>query len=86
MVRRKKKKKKEPEEEEEEDQGPQKQDQTQQWPEWTEALEIEYMNQDQIRRVIDKLREEGRDENDIKLAEDLYYARSAFKMDQFVKL
>ena len=44
------------------------------------------MNQDQIRRVIDKLREEGRDENDIKLAEDLYYARSAFKMDQFVKL
>ena len=27
-----------------------------QMPEWTEALEIEYMNQDQLKRVIAKLR------------------------------
>ena len=48
-------------------------------PEWTEALQIEYMNQDQLKKVIDKLRTEGNmTEDDIKLAEDLYYARAAF--------
>ena len=56
-------------------------------PEWTEALQIEYMNQDQLKKVIDKLRTEGNmTEDDIKLAEDLYYARAAFKMDKYVKV
>ena len=61
-------------------------DQSVQMPEWTEALEIEYMNQDQLKRVIAKLREEGLSEEDLKLGEDLYYARATFKVDQFVKL
>ena len=47
-------------------------------PPWTEALEIEYMNQDQLKRVIAKLREDGLSEEDIKLGEDLYYKRAAF--------
>ena len=49
-----------------------------QMPEWTEALEIEYMNQDQLKRVIAKLRKEGLSEEDLKLGEDLYYARATF--------
>ena len=57
-----------------------------QMPEWTEALEIEYMNQDQLKRVIAKLREEGLSEEDLKLGEVLYYARATYKVDQFVKM
>ena len=55
-------------------------------PPWTEALEIEYMSQDQLKRVIGKLREEGMSDADIKLGEDLFYRRSVFKVDQFVKM
>lgn len=55
-------------------------------PQWTEALEIEYMNKDQLNRVIARLRKEGMSETDIKLAEDLHYKRATFSMDQYVKL
>ena len=81
--KKKKKKKKEPEVFVKEELF---QEKAVQMPEWTEALEIEYMNQDQLKRVIAKLREEGLSEEDLKLGEDLYYARATFKVDQFVKL
>lgn len=55
-------------------------------PEWTEALEIEYMNKEELNRVISRLRKEGMSESDIKLAEDLHYRRATFSMDQYVKL
>ena len=57
-----------------------------QMPEWTEALEIEYMNKEELNRVISRLRKEGMSESDIKLAEDLHYRRATFSMDQYVKL
>ena len=37
-------------------------------------------------RVIKQLKEDGLDENDIRLGEDLHYRRSIFKVDQFVKM
>ena len=55
-------------------------------PLWTEALEIEYMNQDRLKRVIEKLRDQGLSEKDLKLGEDLYYARATYKVDQYVKM
>ena len=45
-------------------------------PVWTQALEIEYMTQDQLAKVINKLRENGLSQEDIKLGEDLYYRRA----------
>ena len=75
IVRKKKKKKKAPVEIVKEESF---KDKEVQMPEWTEALEIEYMNQDQLKRVIAKLREEGLSEEDLKLGEDLYYARATF--------
>lgn len=55
-------------------------------PAWTEALEIEYMTQDQLKRVLAKLRDGGMTQEDIELGEDLYYKRAAFQMDKFVKM
>lgn len=56
-------------------------------PEWTDALEIEYMNRDELNRVIERLRKEGGlSESDTKLAEDLHYRRATFQMDHYVKL
>ena len=55
-------------------------------PIWTEALEIEYMNQDQLKKVIEKLKDDGMTDDDIKLGEDLYYKRAAYQMDKFVKM
>ena len=75
IVRKKKKKKKPPVVEIPEEPFKEK---AVQMPEWTEALEIEYMNQDQLKRVIAKLRKEGLSEEDLKLGEDLYYARATF--------
>ena len=39
-----------------------------------------------MKRVIENLREDGMSEEDIKLGEDIYYKRAAFKMDQYVKM
>ena len=36
--------------------------------------------------MLNKLREDGLSEDDIRLGEDLYYRRASFKMDQFVKM
>ena len=47
-------------------------------PEWSEALEIEYMNKDELYRVINRLRKEGVSDDDLKFAEELYYRRSTF--------
>lgn len=55
-------------------------------PEWTEALEIEYMNKDELHRVVTRLRKENMTESDLKLAEDLHYSRATYQMDQYVKL
>ena len=55
-------------------------------PEWTAALEVEYMTQEQLVKVINKLKEDGLSEDDIRLGEDLYYRRASFKMDQYVKM
>lgn len=84
MVKRKKKKKLADDEEKTEKGGVR--EKGVQMPEWTQALEIEYMNQDQLKRVIAKLREDGLSEEDIKLGEDLYYKRAAFQIDKFVKM
>ena len=64
----------------------QQRDATVQMPTWTEALEIDFMTQDQLKRVIATMKEDGLTEEDIKLGEDLYYKRAAFQVDKYVKM